>query len=309
MYTVLFPEFEAYTSALRDIDVRVMLPKLISPFWQISSVALGDVFVQYGREGSGTIADGAVRPGGRMCFIPMTGHYRGNGTLMNEGSVLLGDSGAEFAIAVPERHDWFTLFLPDDTTKPSTDDHADHRPPSYAQVKQLGSGAVNRIRSVVQSLFEAVRIEPTVLSSPLALQSLRDNLSTACRPLQSPTPSLSPLIGRTRVSRQDVLRAIRLSLEQFPDRWPSLRELAGASHVSERTIRNIFHDQYGVSPRRFLMLHRMHEARAALRSASPATTTVTAVAARFGFWHFGRFAARYRRLFGERPSETLSKSR
>ena len=32
--------------------------------------------------------------------------------------------------------------------------------------------------------------------------------------------------------------------------------------------------------------------------------TVTTVAMRFGFVHLGRFAAEYRRMFGEIPSET-----
>ena len=33
--------------------------------------------------------------------------------------------------------------------------------------------------------------------------------------------------------------------------------------------------------------------------------SVSAIAARWGFDHFGRFAVEYRRRFGERPSDTL----
>jgi AraC-like DNA-binding protein len=39
------------------------------------------------------------------------------------------------------------------------------------------------------------------------------------------------------------------------------------------------------------------------------TTSVTAVAARYGFTHFGRFAAAYRRRFGELPSVTFNRAR
>ena len=35
---------------------------------------------------------------------------------------------------------------------------------------------------------------------------------------------------------------------------------------------------------------------------------VSEVAARWGFYQFGRFAARYRELYGERPSETLHRA-
>jgi AraC-like DNA-binding protein len=43
-----------------------------------------------------------------------------------------------------------------------------------------------------------------------------------------------------------------------------------------------------------------------LRDADPGDgTTVTEVALRFGFAHTGRFAAAYRRRYGQAPSATL----
>ncbi|GAA3119608.1 hypothetical protein GCM10020001_044720 [Nonomuraea salmonea] len=42
-----------------------------------------------------------------------------------------------------------------------------------------------------------------------------------------------------------------------------------------------------------------------LRAGDPATLTVTSVAARWGFFHPGRFAASYRAVYGRTPSETL----
>jgi AraC-like DNA-binding protein len=36
---------------------------------------------------------------------------------------------------------------------------------------------------------------------------------------------------------------------------------------------------------------------------------VSEIALRWGFGHFGRFAAEYRRRFGESPSQTLSSAR
>jgi transcriptional regulator GlxA family with amidase domain len=61
----------------------------------------------------------------------------------------------------------------------------------------------------------------------------------------------------------------------------------------------------GVGPKRYLQLRRLHLSRRTLRLASADAVTVTEVATRYGFWHFGRFANEYQSLFGEPPSSTL----
>jgi transcriptional regulator GlxA family with amidase domain len=52
----------------------------------------------------------------------------------------------------------------------------------------------------------------------------------------------------------------------------------------------------------------MQQARRAISSAMHAETTVTEIASRYGFWHFGRFAGYYQSLFGETPSVTLHRA-
>ncbi|MNC93343.1 transcriptional regulator EutR [compost metagenome] len=64
----------------------------------------------------------------------------------------------------------------------------------------------------------------------------------------------------------------------------------------------------GTSPNRYLVSRRMSQARRTLRESDKAATTVTEVAARWGFWNFGRFAGEYKALFGELPSTTLARS-
>jgi AraC-like DNA-binding protein len=42
-----------------------------------------------------------------------------------------------------------------------------------------------------------------------------------------------------------------------------------------------------------------------LLAADGRTTTVSEIALKWGFYHMGRFAIRYKALFGESPSQTL----
>ena len=66
-------------------------------------------------------------------------------------------------------------------------------------------------------------------------------------------------------------------------------------------------EHLGVSPKRYLLLRRMHLVRRALRDSSRDATTVTDIATRYGFWEFGRLAVEYRALYGEPPSATLAR--
>jgi len=50
-----------------------------------------------------------------------------------------------------------------------------------------------------------------------------------------------------------------------------------------------------------------HTDRRELRRADSSLASVSDVAERYGFWHLSQFAADYRWLFGELPSETLRK--
>jgi AraC family ethanolamine operon transcriptional activator len=79
--------------------------------------------------------------------------------------------------------------------------------------------------------------------------------------------------------------------------------------ASPRALEYAFRAIYGMGAMRYLRIIRLNEARRALsRSDASKPATVTTVAMEWGFWHLGEFAAAYRRLFGEPPSETLRKA-
>ena len=106
-----------------------------------------------------------------------------------------------------------------------------------------------------------------------------------------------------------IMRRFRRAVEENPDEPLYIPELCKAIGVSDRTLRLCCQEQLGMSPKRYLLLHRMHLARRALRDSAPPATTVTEIATRYGFWQFGRFAGEYWSLFGELPSTTFHRPR
>lgn len=105
-----------------------------------------------------------------------------------------------------------------------------------------------------------------------------------------------------------IMRRFRRVVEENPDQPLYIPELCKSIGVSERTLRVCCQEQLGVGPKRYLLFRRLHLARRALRAGSSGATTVTDIATRYGFWHFGRFAGEYQSLFGEAPSVTLLRS-
>jgi len=79
--------------------------------------------------------------------------------------------------------------------------------------------------------------------------------------------------------------------------------------VSERTLRNAFADIHRESPKRYFLNERLRRAQQALTDVRGADTTVTAIATQYGFYELGRFALKYKAMFGESPSHTLRRHR
>jgi AraC-like DNA-binding protein len=82
-------------------------------------------------------------------------------------------------------------------------------------------------------------------------------------------------------------------------------DLCKAAGVSERTLEYAFKETLGLTPMNYLMRVRLHRVRQALLAATPGSTTVSAEALNWGFWHLGEFSRAYKECFGELPSETL----
>lgn len=104
-----------------------------------------------------------------------------------------------------------------------------------------------------------------------------------------------------------VERAEQLALADL-DEPLHISALCRALEVSERTLRKAFHRTHGVPPCRHLRMLRLSQARRALLSADGDHATVTEIATGFGFVELGRFSVEYRKIFGESPSETLSRA-
>jgi len=138
--------------------------------------------------------------------------------------------------------------------------------------------------------LSAQRLEQVLIHSLLFAQP--HNYSAA---LAGPTPS---------VGVQPVAHAVELMRADLAYPW-TVAELAAAVAVSARGLHEGFRRSLDATPMAYLRRLRLEKVREELVVASPGSTSVTEIAARWGFAHLGRFAAAYRREYGERPSDTM----
>jgi len=165
----------------------------------------------------------------------------------------------------------------------------------------LASASAVLLRERVVSALEATALPPAA-RHVLVGEFL--HLAATLRRVAEPKTARLESWSRRRAA----VRRVEEYLDAHERELPSLAELCAVAATSERTLEYAFREQLGVTPLRYLRLRRLNRVASELRSAACETTQVTEVAMRWGFWQLGRFAAQYRALFDEQPSETLARS-
>jgi AraC-like DNA-binding protein len=118
-------------------------------------------------------------------------------------------------------------------------------------------------------------------------------------------PGASDEPAPVRDAHPETLRRAVAFIEANPDLDIGVSEIALAARVTPRAVQLAFRRHLQTTPTAYLRRVRLDRVRADLLTADPARTTVTAVAARWGFASSSRFAAQYRAAYGEAPSVTL----
>lgn len=111
-------------------------------------------------------------------------------------------------------------------------------------------------------------------------------------------------------SRSDVEHRLRRAIRFVHDHAAEqieVADIAAAADLSERGLQDLFRRRLAVTPMRYLREVRLDRVHLELAARRGRIVTVRDVARHWQFAHLGRFAAAYRRRFGESPHETLGR--
>ncbi|MDE2371439.1 MAG: helix-turn-helix domain-containing protein [Burkholderiales bacterium] len=174
-------------------------------------------------------------------------------------------------------------------------------------VVQARAGSAEAVRVAHFAALDAVAAHPALLADALALRQLRDAVLIewiGAIPAQVDAVGLEGIDARRRL----VERACRIVAER-PDSAPTILELCREIGAGPRKLEHCFAEVLGMSPAKYLRAIRLNGVRRELKRQAQPQAPVADLAARWGFWHQGAFAADYKRQFGELPSVTARGSR
>jgi AraC family ethanolamine operon transcriptional activator len=160
-----------------------------------------------------------------------------------------------------------------------------------------------KCREQTKHVLSAIKEQPKKLNGKAMLDEMKFGLP---QQLISTLVFSRPEYNKPSHRKRDrALRRAKAYLTEHARKPVTVRDLCRVTEVSERTLRYAFLEQFGTSPKSYLLAMRLNGVRRQLSHADPSLATIADVANHWGFWHMGQFAADYRRLFGELPSETL----
>ena len=227
--------------------------------------------------------------------------------VLTHDSMLTFHSDQEFSLTSPEYFDVVAVAIPEATLleamNPDAHDQLRHVFPRSPKVMIAESGLIDELRSCLLSIFDPASFEPALLRYPQVQRSMSSAIIGHLAEVlhassHAPLPTRS-FKGRCHVVKEATDYALGNTAEPI-----TVADLCQKLNISRRMLNYCFQEVLDTNPVHYLRSLRLNGVRRELRQPMPSNTQIRDIAGKWGFWHLPRFAAEYRALFGELPSET-----
>ncbi|NEB04037.1 helix-turn-helix transcriptional regulator [Streptomyces sp. SID13726] len=172
--------------------------------------------------------------------------------------------------------------------------------------RPLSPAAGDRLRTTIRYVQNHVLADPAVADEPLVASTAAQHLAASVLAAFPNTASVDPAGPDRLDAHPAALRRALAHIDDHADQPLTVAQIAEAAHISVRALQYAFRRHLDRTPLAHLREVRLSHAHDELTATDPESgVTVTDIAARWGFYHPGRFATLYRRTYGRSPRRTL----
>ena len=310
MTKVTFRDFDEFADAINGIAGRFVPTARSESEWWVQVIPIGRVAMQQVQIGGAATFAGDGMDSALTIGIPVAAakRIRIDGQPLDDSSFILVKESQPFTFAAKQPTLWAGITVP-----------MDH--PSLSQEllttltsRSAGSVSATHTRAHLEQVARARALVTRLCTTDGTANFLDEAAARAAEEeimlitshvLEASSRAMPRRIGRPQFSRDRVIARALAYIEDHKGEPLLINDLCIATQVSERTLRSIFQEHFGVGPMRLLKVRQLREIRSALMAADASESTVTKIAARFGVWDYSLFARNYKALYGETPLQTL----
>lgn len=177
----------------------------------------------------------------------------------------------------------------------------------FDPILDLTSRVAWRWHSAMQLLHEEIYNRDPLTGVGNGITAIEEYIASTLLLVQR--SNYTPLI--VQPERQALSRVVRTATRYIEINLAqeiTLADLVKVTDSSTRTIQNSFKKELGTTPLAYIRDQRLQRVRNELEDIESTNFySLSQVAAKWGFSHYGRFAESYRQRYGELPSKTISR--
>jgi AraC family ethanolamine operon transcriptional activator len=304
-----FTDFDAFATAVREVDCTMVAQNSSFYRWTLEVANAADVEVQTGSLGSGNILEGKSWKDEFVFYLPLTSstRYSANGATIDKNAFLVLDPNAPFSLSSDGAHDWCSVSVPKALFKDcellSLNVLGVHDGPSQSWVTAPQPELAHKFQNLVGHVLTASSDVDNFAQSAAGRRA-QTELAKVCRRIYAGNRN-DNAVGNQKFERNQIIRQAKDYINTAGYADANIADMAQVIGVSERTLRNVFNDFFSTGPKKFLELSLIRAVHQQLHRTDSDEKSVTDILLDHQIFEFGRFAGRYRQIYGERPSETL----
>lgn len=301
-----YDDFDEFSDAITGLSGRLLPTARSRTQWWMSHVRVAEITVHHLQIGARMSFAGHAATDSLFMALPLNdppGIFV-NGQPLGDRSVCVLHPGQSVVLAARPATQCIGIVMP--TSESDINVTLSQRRAVFSAAHALCEPrALARLRALARQVSGVGRRRISADSMnqmrPEIVEAVRSTLEF-CEPLGASR------LGRPQYPRTQII-ARCLSLVESNDNQPLyITDLCDVAGISERTLRNVFREYFGIGPKRFLSVRKLGEIRAALLRVRSEEQTVRQVLRHFGVEDFSLIARHYRSLFGESPSSTLRRA-